>query len=150
MRQPVTILRITQPPHCYSQPSGERAIVAPMGAGLWRPANLVCGIVKPLFFGQEIFLFGPIDLCHRCVRSRRSDLLRLPRYFCEKKFPLKFQYDTNQIFLTAYMTDSCHKLFSSCGQTSSSFAAPSSTFPQCRLMRFRLMRSQVQPEFCEE
>jgi hypothetical protein len=54
-----------------------------------------------------------IDQTYRDYRS----------FFVIKKFPLKFQYDTNQIFLTAYMTDSCHKLFSSCGQTSSSFAA---------------------------
>jgi hypothetical protein len=29
--------------------------MATMGAGLWRSANLVCAIVKSLFFGQEFF-----------------------------------------------------------------------------------------------
>jgi hypothetical protein len=53
----------------------------------------------------------------------------LPRDFREKKFPLKFQRATNQICSASCMTDSCHKLFSSCGQTSSSYATAAINLP---------------------
>jgi hypothetical protein len=49
-------------------------------------------------------------------------MARLSRDFPEKKFPSKFQRENSQICLAAGVTDSCHKLFSSCGRTSSSYA----------------------------